>query len=80
MPSVTDDGRIVVTVGDGTSHPHPLTTATTPTFKPVDLPLALVLGKMPQKHFHLTSPADSAHTAPGVYCVCSSLVCVRVLV
>eukprot|EP01032_Pedospumella_encystans_P013082 gene13082-15084_t len=64
---VTGDGRIVVTAPSsiaGADNPAPTTaaafatTSVTPAATPVDLPLSLVLGKMPQKHFHLTSPAN----------------------
>lgn len=71
---LADDGRIVVTTGT-----NPTTAATTaPTTTPVDLPLSLVLGKMPQKHFHLTTPASTLHTAPGerAHHMCTCTLCI----
>ena len=70
------DGRIVVTAPSsiaGADSPASTTAAAAATTTaiaseatPVDLPLSLVLGKMPQKHFHLISPANvTVHNTSG---------------
>lgn len=68
-PSIAGAEAFATTIEATTNTtPNSPTTATTltPNTTPVDLPLSLVLGKMPQKHFHLTSPADvTINNTPG---------------